>query len=218
MRQFIEEELGTWYPALSHLFNTEQMRNIGRHIGANIDTITPSRDKIFAAFKATPIDKVRVVLIGQDPYPAKEVANGLAFSTSNGSIPYSLKQVFLKLKSLYGIERTNSDLSDWAKQGVLLLNPVLTTLIGQVNAHNNIGWQFFTKAAVEAIPNPVAHLCWGSAAWEFSNECKCSNSVFRIHSHHPASTRYGRLFYSGFTDVDKFLKDNYSNEPPIKWA
>lgn len=134
--------------------------------GANI---FPPRAQIFAALAATPPGKVKVVVIGQDPYPTAGNANGLAFSVARGqAIPQSLKNLYAGLKADTGAPTpTSGDLTPWAKEGVLLLNTVLTVRESAPNSHRGKGWEPFTEAVLQKVneqPGPVVFLCLGAQA------------------------------------------------------
>ena len=132
-------------------------------------TVYPSAGRIFAAFDACPFDKVKVVILGQDPYHEPGQANGLAFSVNPGvKLPPSLRNLFTELQSDCGITPPDSgDLTAWAKQGVFLLNSSLTVEAGKAASHKDFGWQTFTDAVVQrlaALPQPVAFVLWGAHA------------------------------------------------------
>lgn len=149
------------------------------------------------------------------PYPGPGVADGLAFSSGNGSLPYSLEIIYEKLKQLYGVTRVQTDLDDWAEQGVLLLNPVLTTRSYEAHVHEHIGWQMFTQTALNNIPQPVVYMAWGNPAKAFVE----SLSVFPyavITGKHPSSVCRGYKFHGGFKECNEFLKE--LNHEPIKWV
>lgn len=139
---------------------------------ANGKQIFPPRPLIFQALAATPPDKVKVVIVGQDPYHGPGQANGLAFSVGPGIIPPpSLKNIFKELNADLGLPIPQSgDLSAWAKQGVLLLNTVLTVEQGKPNSHKDWGWQDFTLAIFQAcakLPQPIVFVLWGAQARAF---------------------------------------------------
>ena len=115
--------------------------------------IYPKEHKIFNAFNLTPFEKVKVVILGQDPYHGKGQAHGLAFSISEKiALPPSLKNIFKELKSDIGISISeNGDLTSWAKQGVLLLNTTLTVREKQAASHQNKGWENFTDAVIKNL-------------------------------------------------------------------
>ncbi len=131
--------------------------------------IYPSKQNIFAALKATPFDKVSVVIVGQDPYHGPGQAHGLSFSVPpDVTIPPSLRNIFKELHNDIGMKiPTNGTLTGWAKQGVLLLNAILTVEEGSPASHANHGWEIFTDAIIEAIlkrKHPTVLLLWGSYA------------------------------------------------------
>jgi uracil-DNA glycosylase len=132
-------------------------------------TIYPPEEDVFAAFTHTPLDAVKVVLLGQDPYPGPKQAHGLCFSVRPGvRIPQSLMNMFRELKSELGCEIPNNGcLIPWADQGMLLLNAVLTVRAGEPNSHKNHGWEKFTDAAIQAVSDktkPVVFALWGAYA------------------------------------------------------
>ncbi len=212
----IQRQLGTWYPAVSHLFETEWMENLGRHLGHDIDKLQPPLSKVFRAFTLTPIEKVKVVIIGQDPYPTPGHADGLAFSSGNGTLPYSLSVIFDRLEELYGVKRTEVTLDDWAEQGVLLLNPILTTRSNEVLAHANIGWQDFTKMMLQQITHHVVYVLWGSKAKEFMKTVTLKGNCHIVGDSHPAAVRHGKDFYGGFNSINEILI--HRQQEPIKWV
>lgn len=131
--------------------------------------IFPPGDKIFKAFELTPLDKVKVVILGQDPYHGYGQAMGLSFSVPEGvPAPPSLKNIFKEIESDLGITMSGKpNLESWARQGVLLLNAVLTVRSGEPTSHSAIGWQTFTDAVIKKISdncNGVVFLLWGNYA------------------------------------------------------
>ena len=162
----IQQQQGTWYPAVSHLFNTDWMKDLGRQLGQDIDKLQPPLNKIFRAFTLTPVEKVKVVIIGQDPYPGGQ-ADGLAFSCGNDNIPYSLQVIFDSLEKTYKVRRTKLSLDDWAEQGVLLLNTCLTTRKGGIKAHAGLNWDRFVTVALKALQQHTIFMCWGNDAKNF---------------------------------------------------
>lgn len=112
----------------------------------------PAGANIFRAYDLTPFDRVRVVILGQDPYHTPGAAMGLSFSVPNGSKPQpSLRNIFKELKTDLAIERSATDLTDWAEQGVLLLNAVLTVRSGEAASHAGKGWERFTDATIRTL-------------------------------------------------------------------
>jgi len=132
------------------------------------NTIFPSKEDVFNAFKLTPFDKIKVVIIGQDPYHGKNQAHGLSFSVPKGAkIPPSLQNIFLEIRSDLGIECKSGCLESWAKQGVLLLNSSLTVREGQAGSHQNRGWEIFTDFVIQEISekkDKVVFILWGRFA------------------------------------------------------
>lgn len=114
--------------------------------------VAPKQEKIYYALELTSIDDVSVVIFGQDPYPTAGVATGLAFS-SNNQLPASLRNMFKELEADLGVIRSDTNLADWAKQGVLLLNTSLTVEVGNAGSHSNVGWQQVTEQVIEQINN-----------------------------------------------------------------
>ena len=132
-------------------------------------TIYPSNENVFAAFNQTPFSKVKVVIIGQDPYHGANQANGLSFSVSKGvRNPPSLKNIFKELKTDLAIEiPTHGDLTKWADQGVLLLNATLTVRADQAGSHQNKGWETFTDSVIKILSEKregIIFLLWGKFA------------------------------------------------------
>src|SRR5574344_3047757 len=118
----------------------------------NKETIYPPKDYIFNALKLTPYKDVKVVILGQDPYHGENEAHGLSFSVKNGTpLPPSLKNIFKELYSDVGIKRDSSDLTDWAIQGVLLLNSILTVVKDSPLSHQKKGWEEFTNKIIEKL-------------------------------------------------------------------
>lgn len=112
--------------------------------------IAPPKEKLYKALELTSPSDVKVVIFGQDPYPTKGVATGLAFS-SNNVLPASLRNLFKELESDLGIVRTDTNLEDWALQGVLLLNTALTVEVGNAGSHSKVGWIEVTKQVIEQL-------------------------------------------------------------------
>lgn len=183
-------------------------------------TIYPKREDIFRALKLTDYDSVKVVIIGQDPYHGKGEANGLCFSVNNDVItPPSLRNIFNELKSDLGITRSDSDLTDWACEGVLLLNSILTVLEDNAFSHKNKGWEIFIDRIIMEInkkDTPVVFVLWGNSARSkkklITNKLHCV-----IESAHPSPLSYNRGFKGSkpFSKVNEFLKK--SNLEEIKW-
>ena len=184
------------------------------------ETIFPPARLIFNAFEQTPFDKVRVVILGQDPYHNVGQAMGLSFSVPQGvRIPPSLLNIYKELeRTIPGYQRpAHGDLSAWAAQGVLLLNASLTVLQGQAGSHAQIGWQQFTDAAIAALsarPQPVIFLLWGAFAKK-----KADLINPRLHhiltAPHPSPLARGFIGCGHFADTNRILQER--GELPIQW-
>ena len=184
-------------------------------------TIYPPKEEIFNAFKLCPIDNVKVVILGQDPYHEEGQAHGLAFSTPEGhSIPRSLKNIFKEIESEYGYPIPDSGcLESWAKQGVFLLNTVLTVEEGNANSHSKCGWQTFTDNVIKILNNQdqaIAFLLWGKQA-ELKKELITNPNHLIIESAHPSpfSAYNGFFGTKQFSKTNNFLKKNNIKE--IDW-
>ena len=176
----------------------------------------PEQQSIFRALQISP-DKVTVVIVGQDPYPNAKHAMGLAFSTPAGvaPLPKSLKNIFTELNNDLAIDRSNGDLSDWANQGVLLLNRSLTVEPGKSDSHSNLGWQDFTEKIIQAAANYGAlAILWGNEAQKVSN-LFAATDVFK--SAHPSPLSAYRGFFGSkpFSKVNNRLIEK--GLIPIKW-
>lgn len=162
----------SWRPHLGPVLETPEARKLGGWLRAEEDagkTIYPPRGMRLAALDATPLDKVRVVILGQDPYHGPGQAHGLSFSVQDGvKQPPSLVNIFKELESDLGIARPSTgNLTPWAKQGVLLLNNTLTVEAGKAGSHAGRGWDAITDAAVAAVASsglPTVFVLWGSHA------------------------------------------------------
>lgn len=218
-KQQLEQQLGQWYPVVAHLFSTPLMENIGKHLGADIDKLCPPLPDIFKAFRLTPPDKVKIVLIGQDPYPVPGDAMGLCFSTHAAKTPYSLREIFKALeREGYGnTVRTDNDLTDWAEQGVLMLNASLTTRQNEPNAHANIGWDKFISTALSTLrTRRIIWLGWGKFAQRFIDSNANNLLHIKIYTNHPAAVRYGHDFNPQFHVANKVLIAEKLK--PIQWT
>ncbi|MEI6307086.1 MAG: uracil-DNA glycosylase [Actinomycetes bacterium] len=180
----------------------------GEYIPAAID--------IFAALKLSPSD-VKVVIVGQDPYPNPEHAMGLAFSVreSVSTLPASLKNIFTELESDLGIKPSNGDLSRWASQGVLLLNRALTVKPGEPASHSKIGWHEFTEAIISNVAKSGAiGVLWGNDAQTLAKYFS-KDDLFT--APHPSPLSVYRGFYGSkpFSKVNNRLVEK--GLTPIKW-
>ena len=176
----------------------------------------PEQQSIFRALQIPP-DQVKVVIVGQDPYPNPKHAMGLAFSIPAGvaPLPKSLKNIFTELNNDLAIDRSNGDLSDWANQGVLLLNRSLTVEPGKSDSHSNLGWQDFTEKIIQAAANNGAlAILWGNEAQKVSN-LFAATDVFKSAHPSPLSAYRGFFGSTPFSKVNKRLIEK--GLIPIKW-
>jgi len=183
--------------------------------------VLPDRSKILRALELTPPDEVKVVILGQDPYPTEGHANGLSFSVNPEvtPLPKSLINIFRELKDDLGIEKENGDLTSWALQGVLLLNTVLTVYKGQPASHTGMGWEVLSTDIIKWLSEHKEHIVfilWGKNAQKkgmYINESK----HLIINSPHPSPLSAHRGFFGSkpFSRTNKYLTEN--EIIPIKW-
>jgi uracil-DNA glycosylase len=210
-RELLKEEINE--PYFYHLMNLIKNERLSQKI-------YPKHEDVFNALVLTPYDEVKVVIIGQDPYHGPNQAHGLAFSVLEGNpMPPSLRNIFLELHGDLGIRRTKTDLSDWAKSGVLLLNTILTVRESQPLSHQNYGWQRFTTKIIELVnlkEEPVVFLLWGNNAIEFKKYLTNPNHLVLTSSHpSPLSARYSFFGSRPFSKTNRFLEKH--NIKPIAW-
>ena len=166
----------------------------------------PSHDLIFRAL-SSPIASTKVVIFGQDPYPTKGHAHGLAFSVeaSVSPIPPSLRNIYKELIEDLGILRSDGDLSDWAEQGVMLINRILSTDIGQSMAHSKLGWQEVTETVAQILgKKDVVAVLWGNTALELKHYFRPDQVVSSVHPS-PLSAHRGFFGSSPFSQVNAKL-------------
>lgn len=184
-------------------------------------SIYPNKRDIFNAFKLTPLNEVKAVILGQDPYHGPGQAHGLSFSVLSGiEKPPSLKNIFKELNNDLGVEvPAHGNLESWAKQGIMLLNTCLTVRDSQPNSHQKIGWNTFTDNAIKVLNdriNPIVFILWGANAK--SKKPLISNERHLIlESVHPSPLSAHNGFFGSkpFSKTNQFLIDN--NIKPIDW-
>jgi uracil-DNA glycosylase len=167
----LENVTNKWREVLTKQTTSDYYKNLQAFLNIEYETKTiyPKKSDIFNALNYTDYDDVKVVLLGQDPYHGPNQAHGLSFSVLPGQkLPPSLKNMLKELKEDLGCELPDhGELTHWAKQGVLLLNTVLTVRAGEANSHQKKGWELFTDAIIESIAKrekPVVFLLWGKPA------------------------------------------------------
>lgn len=182
----------------------------------------PKGSDIFAAFDRTPFDKVRVVILGQDPYHEPGQAMGLCFSVPQGvQVPPSLVNIIKEINADLGLNvaTTNGDLSSWAEQGVLLLNTTLTVRAHQAGSHQRQGWETFTDAAISALSqhrSGIVFLLWGSFA-QAKAQLIDRSKHFVLRAPHPSPLSAYRGFFGckHFSQTNQILQQQ--GLPPIDW-
>ena len=185
-------------------------------------SILPPKKDMFNAFNLTDLENIKVVIIGQDPYPTKGVAHGLAFSVKKGvKIPASLKNIFKELEDENIGFKIPEDgcLEPWAKQGVFLINTVLTVEEGKPNSHKNIGWQTFTTNLIKYLNSENKNICymlWGNNAQKYEKYIDGEKNLI-LKSVHPSPLSYYRGFLGckHFLKANEYLKNNNIEE--INW-
>ena len=182
-------------------------------------TIYPRKENVFKALELTPFNEVKVVILGQDPYHGENQAHGLSFSVERGEkIPPSLRNMYKELNDDLGIEpATHGNLTSWAKQGVLLLNTVLTVQAGKANSHKNKGWEQFTDRIIVELgrrSEPVIFVLWGAPAQKKEMLIKQYPQHTIIKSPHPSPLSAYRGFFGSkpYSTINSILKEK------INWA
>ena len=179
----------------------------------------PPPAQLFRALALTPRAAVKVVILGQDPYPTPGRATGLAFSFPPATPPrHSLKNILTEVAIDTGLAKADGDLTAWARQGVLLLNTVLTVPLNAANGHQSYGWQSLTRQilAATAADGPRAFLLWGAPAQKLCADLPRANHLF-LRSPHPSPLSAHRGFFGSrpFTAINHWLTDQ--GQSPINW-
>lgn len=179
----------------------------------------PGPDRVFAALAAVAPGAVRVILLGQDPYPTPGHANGLAFSvTSDTALPRSLSNIFKEMRADLGAAPANGDLSHWAAQGVMLLNTVLSVPAGKAGGHARLGWQRLAREVIAEARShgPLAFILWGRHAQDAAAGLPRPQD-FVIATAHPSPLSAGRGFFGShpFSRVNEWL--HQTRGPAIDW-
>lgn len=184
-------------------------------------TIYPSMYDIFNALHYTPFSEVKVVILGQDPYHGPNQAHGLAFSVSkNVKIPPSLRNMYKEMVDDLEVPMPqHGQLDQWAKQGVLLLNAVLTVRAGEANSHKDLGWQDLTQKVIESLnqhPSPIVYVLWGASARSYKKYIDLNKHAV-IEAVHPSPLSAYRGFFGSkpFSQINQLLIER--GESPIDW-
>ena len=213
-----------WDEKLELIWNSEGFKKF-YHIVENeynTKTIYPPKDHIFEALKLTSYKDTRVVIVGQDPYHGEGEAHGLSFSVQKGvKVPPSLQNIYKELYDDLGIPpKDNGDLTSWAKNGVLLLNAVLTVVKDTPASHRKLGWERLTDYIIRLLnekEEPVVFILWGNFAKEKRNLITNPRHLVLMSPHpSPFSARYGFFGSKPFSKTNEFLKKNGLKE--IDWS
>ena len=214
----------SWKNILEKEFDKDYFSKLAEFVRSEYkySTVYPVARFVFRAFELTPFDKVKVVILGQDPYHQPNQANGLAFSVNDGiKIPPSLVNIYKELESDLGVKTLNKGgcLDGWAKQGVLLLNATLTVKANQAGSHQNKGWEEFTDSVIKLLSDKKENLVfilWGNYALK-KGQIIDENKHLVIKSAHPSPLSA----YNGFFGSKPFSQTNsyliFSNQEPINW-
>lgn len=196
-----------------------QQLSVFLHNAYETKQVYPPKRLVFYALQQTPPEKVRVVILGQDPYHQPGQAMGLAFSVSRGvPLPPSLRNIFTELKNDLGIQNTSGDLTHWARQGVLLLNTVMSVEEGKPGSHRNKGWEQFTDAVIAHVneqDQPLVFVLWGADARKKQSMIASRHLI--ISAPHPSPLSAHRGFFGSrpFSKINAYLVQNGSSE--IDW-
>ena len=212
----------TWKAVLEKEFSKPYWEELTKFVRSQYlaDKVYPPAKSIFRAFDLCPLDKVKVVIVGQDPYHGEKQANGLSFAVNDGiTLPPSLQNIYKEIKNDLGITPLSSgDLSRWASQGVLMLNSVLTVLANKPASHKDKGWELFTDAVIKTLNDNrknIVYLLWGKYA-QVKGEVINREKNLVLTSGHPSPYSV-HLFYGNhhFSQCNNYLVKN--GIKPIDW-
>ncbi|PIT96651.1 uracil-DNA glycosylase [Candidatus Campbellbacteria bacterium CG10_big_fil_rev_8_21_14_0_10_35_52] len=216
-----------WKKVLIEEFSAEYMKELKKKLAEELESgviLYPPPKQIFNAFNLTPFDKVKVVILGQDPYHGRGQAHGLSFSVPDSvNLPPSLINIFKEIESDLAVKQPktkNGNLEGWAKQGVLLLNAILTVRANSPASHRNLGWEKLTNAAIKALSDKrenIVFLLWGKFAQEKENLIDGGKHLV-LKAPHPSPFSAS----SGFFGCKHFSKTNAyflkTGQTPIGWV
>lgn len=214
----------SWKAALNSEFEKDYFKKLTEFVRSEYlsgKTIYPEAKNIFNAFNLCPLDKVKVVIIGQDPYHEPHQAHGLCFSVESGTeFPPSLINIYKEIESDIGHKSiTNGDLTAWAEQGVLLLNSTLTVRAHIAASHSGMGWETFTDSVIRTVAQTrkhVVYMLWGSFAQKKAEFVDSTENLV-LKSAHPSPLSAYRGFFGNhhFSRANEYLIAN--DETPINW-
>ena len=212
-----------WKNRLSAEFEKEYFKKLQQFLESEYSKydIYPKMENIFNALNYCSYDKVKVVIIGQDPYHEPHQAHGLSFSVEEGvDYPPSLVNIFKEIEDDLHIKVQNSgNLARWAKQGVMLLNTTLTVRRGQANSHRGHGWEIFTNEVIRQLSarkDPIVFILWGSNAQSFEPIIEKQHLVLKAPHPSPLSAYRGFFGCKHFSKANEFLKS--IGKEPIDWS
>ena len=218
----------SWHEALAPEFAKPYFKQLDAFLTSQYrsKTVFPPEHQIFEAFRLCDLDRIKVVIIGQDPYHGRGQGHGVCFSVQRGiRPPPSLKNIYKELKSDLGLPvPSHGYLKKWADQGVLLLNAVLTVISGQANSHRKRGWETFTDAVIALINKKcenVVFLCWGKPAQVRAKNVSRTRHCI-IESSHPSplgATKTAKPFIGSkcFSRANDYLKKQHGADAAIDW-
>jgi len=211
-----------WKVLLSQELKSQSFKDLQTFLSQQRETIYPSIDNVFNTYNLLDPEDIKVVILGQDPYHDVDQAHGLAFSVENvQKLPPSLKNIFKELADDLNVDiPTNGNLVAWVKQGVFLLNAVLTVKAHEANSHKGRGWENFTDATIKAISENcenVVFILWGGSAQKKASLIN-SKKHFVLSSAHPSPLSVYRGFWKSrpFSQTNDYLISHHKK--PIEWA
>jgi uracil-DNA glycosylase len=212
----------SWKKVLSTEFEKAYWASLTKNVKEQYlkTKVYPPAKNIFRAFDLCPLDKVKVVIIGQDPYHGVSQANGLSFSVNDGiNLPPSLQNIYKEIHNDLGITlSTSGDLSRWASQGVLMLNSVLTVLANKPASHSGLGWEQFTDTVIKALNenrSNIVYILWGKYAQAKGEVINRSKNLV-LTSAHPSPYSATNFFGNHhFSQCNKYLEEHRIS--PIDW-
>ena len=227
--QYLDKIDTTWKPFFDNQFNKTYFNNLIDKLDYEYDNyhILPKKDQVFRVFQL-PIDQIKIVIIGQDPYPTPGHPNGLAFSVNEDVIPLpkSLKNIYKEIKKEYtDFNKSNGDLISWFYQGVFLINTILSIRSKEILSHKDIGWNTFTDNLLSYLrenTHNLVFMLWGKNSHNFESKIDTSKNIV-IKTSHPSPLGYSKTgtYFKSFKDSNQFIEaNNYLksvNKTEIDW-
>lgn len=210
-----------WHDALAPEFDQPWFADLREFVAAerSAHTVFPPKADVFSAFQLTPLERVKVLILGQDPYHDVGQAHGLSFSVRHGiKIPPSLRNIYKELAADVGVDTpAHGCLEAWAEQGVLLLNTVLTVRAHEANSHRKRGWERFTDRVIDCVSErpSVAFVLWGKPAQKKIPLIDARHLIIESPHPSPLSARRGFFGSKPFSRINAFLTEHGSE--PIDW-